>query len=132
MSPSNPVIESFERCRAQTTFMDRFYELFLASSPEIAAKFRDSDLERQKEALLESLQSMLLVREMGGLVKGHLKRVADSHSRHQRDIQGPLYDLWEDCLLQAIGEHDPQFDAELENKWRQALRPGIEFMRSRY
>ena len=126
------VIRSFERCRRSEGFLDRFYELFLASSPAVAEKFRDTDFARQKKALMESLESMLLATEMGGMFKVHLKRVADSHSRGERDIEPTLYDLWEDCLLTAVREHDPQIDDRLEQAWREALQPGIEFMRSRY
>lgn len=132
MTNDNPVIESFERCRSRPTFLDRFYELFLASSPLVATKFSDTDFGQQKAALMESLQSMLLASQMGGMLKVHLKRIADSHSRHGLDISAELYDLWKGCLLTAIREHDPEFDDELERAWRQALEPGIEFMRSRY
>jgi hemoglobin-like flavoprotein len=126
------VIQSFERCRKQPTFLDRFYELFLASSPDVAEKFRDTDFEQQKKALIGSLEGMLLATEMGGLLKIHLKTVADSHSRTRLDISPGLYDLWADCLMSAVREHDPQLDDALEQAWRAALQPGIEFMRSRY
>lgn len=128
----NAVIASFERCRSSPTFLDRFYELFLDSSPAVAEKFSDTDFESQKAALMASLQSMLLASEMGSMLKVHLKSIADSHSRTGLDITADLYDLWSDCLLQAIREHDSQIDADLEREWRQALAPGIEFMRSRY
>ena len=62
----------------------------------------------------------------------HLERLAKLHSRAELDITPGLYDLWLDRLVQAVKEFDPMFDLEIEAAWRHALRPGIEFMKSRY
>ena len=53
-------------------------------------------------------------------------------SRAELDIKPELYDLWLDRLVQAVREFDPKFDPEIETAWRRVLRPGIEFMKSRY
>ena len=39
---------------------------------------------------------------------------------------------WLDCLVQAVKEHDPEASEETEALWRDAMRPGIAFMRARY
>jgi len=31
-----------------------------------------------------------------------------------------------------VREYDPHFDDSTESAWREALRPGVEFMQSRY
>jgi hemoglobin-like flavoprotein len=62
----------------------------------------------------------------------HLERLAKRHSKAELDIKPELYDLWLDRLVQAVREFDPMFDPEIEAAWRRALRPGIEFMKSRY
>jgi hypothetical protein len=43
--------ESFERCMASGRFFDVFYDHFLGSSSEIAAKFQGTDFGRQKRML---------------------------------------------------------------------------------
>lgn len=62
----------------------------------------------------------------------HLKQIAKLHSRHELDIKPALYDLWLECLIQAVKEFDPLFNAEIEKIWRSFMKQGIEFMKSRY
>jgi hypothetical protein len=47
--------DSLERCTTGRRFLDRFYELFVASSAEVAAKFANTDFRVQKAALKVSL-----------------------------------------------------------------------------
>ena len=47
--------DSLERCTSDRRFLERFYELFIASSPEAAAKFAHTDFRVQKAALKVSL-----------------------------------------------------------------------------
>jgi hypothetical protein len=47
--------ESLGRCIECETFLERFYELFMASSPAVGALFRNTDFERQKRVLRDSL-----------------------------------------------------------------------------
>jgi hemoglobin-like flavoprotein len=113
-------------------FLERFYELFLASSPEVRAKFAHTDFRRQRRVLKVSLYLMMLAVE--GRLEGriHLDEIARRHGRGGLGIQPELYDLWLECLIAAVREHDPRFDAETERAWRAVLRSGIEVMKSRY
>jgi hypothetical protein len=43
-----------------------------------------------------------------------------------------LYDVWLECLIEAVKEFDPQYSDEIESLWREAMAFGIEFMQSRY
>ena len=124
--------DSLERCTRSPGFLDRFYELFLASSDDVAEKFRHPDFKRQQRALRVSLYLMMSATE--GKVEGdaHLQRIARLHSRSDRDIKPELYDLWLDCLVRAVKEFDPSFGEETEKAWRRIMRPGIEFMKSKY
>jgi hemoglobin-like flavoprotein len=124
--------DSLERCTRHPRFLDRFYELFLASSEAVARKFTHTDFKKQKRALRTSLYMMMLVTE--GKAEGdvHLERIARRHSRSELDVKPELYELWLDCLIQAVKEFDPSFNRETEGAWRSIMRPGIEFMRSRY
>jgi hypothetical protein len=73
---------SLERCTAKPDFEERFYEIFLASSPKIAEKFATTDFRKQKLALRASFHTMLQAVSDGesGLEK-HLGELADRHSR---------------------------------------------------
>ena len=96
--------DSLERCTSDRRFLERFYELFIASSAE----------EGKPEGNV------------------HLERIAARHSRNALDIGPHLYDQWLECLIQAARECDPLFGGETEQAWRRVMRVGIEFLKSRY
>ena len=124
--------DSLERCTGRPGFLDRFYELFMASSEEVAAKFKHTDFRKQKKALRVSLYKMMLVREGNAGADADLERLAQLHSRRQLDVRPELYELWLDRLIQAVREFDPVFSGETEKAWRNVMRPGIKFMKARY
>ena len=51
--------DSLERCTSARRFLDRFYELFISSSPEVAAKFANTDFRVQKAAVKVSLYMIM-------------------------------------------------------------------------
>ena len=104
----------------------------MASSEEVAAKFKHTDFRKQKKALRVSLYKMMLVREGNAGADVDLERLAQLHSRRQLDVRPELYELWLDRLIQAVREFDPLFSGETEKAWRNVMRPGIEFMKARY
>jgi hemoglobin-like flavoprotein len=124
--------DSLERCTSTRRFLDRFYERFISASPEVAAKFANTDLRVQKASLKVSLYMIMasIQRKPEGTV--HLERIAARHSRAALDIGPHLYDLWLECLIQAVGECDPVFCDETEQAWRRVMGVGIEFLKSRY
>lgn len=123
---------SLQRCTGRSGFMDRFYSLLLASSKEVADKLKGTSTERQKMMLHASLYLMIFVADGRPESYAHLERIARRHSRSELDIRPELYDLWLDCLIQAVKESDPFFSMEIERVWQTIMRQGIEFMKSRY
>lgn len=123
------VQESLYRCLSKPEFMDRFYETFM-SSPDIQAKFQNTNMGLQKIVLRSSLHLML------GVARGQpgegMKKLAESHSRHQRDIPVPMYAKWLEAMVGSAKACDPQFSPELEAKWREVMRSGIDFMTAHY
>jgi hemoglobin-like flavoprotein len=108
-----------------------FYDKFLKSSPEVAAKLANTDMERQKEMLRDSFRHMLTFstkRSSGA----ELERIAKRHSHGDLDIEPRLYTLWLDSLVAAVTELDPEFDSTVETAWRIVMTPGIEFMKGHY
>ena len=120
--------DSLERCMQRTDFIDRFYQIFLASSDEVRKKFENTDFRRQRKMLRSSLFLLILACE--GMPEGlqHLDRIAELHSRKQRDIPPHLYELWANCLLQAVQECDSRFNEQTENAWRSMMKLGIDFL----
>lgn len=124
--------DSLERCTASDEFLDRFYELFLTSSREVAEKFRHTDFPKQKRMLKASLYMMILMAEGKSEIQKDLQRIAKRHSRADLDVRAELYSLWLDSLIQAAREFDPRFTPETEIAWRMIMAQGIAFMQSRY
>jgi hemoglobin-like flavoprotein len=124
--------DSLDRCSSRPGFLDRFYEIFLASSDEAAKKFARTDFQEQTRMLKASLYIMMVASSGRPEFNDHLQQIAKLHSRTELDIKPELYDQWLDCLLQAVKEFDPLFDLDIETAWRRVLQYGIEFMKSRY
>ncbi len=124
--------ESLRRCLEQPGFLERFYELFMDSSPVVYGKLKHMNMAHQKIMVKSSLHIMMAMASGGLQQQKALQELAELHSRRQKDVRPELYDLWLDAMIKAAGESDPQFNAQIEQAWRIALMPGIEFMKSRY
>ena len=124
---------SLERCNAKSGFLDLFYEKFLTSSPKVKEKFSSTDFVRQKSALRESFNLMMLAArdEETGPAR-HLKDLAARHSRRDLNIGSEFYDLWLDCLLVTVKEWDPEFDPKIEAAWESVMTIGIGYMMANF
>ncbi len=123
---------SYDRCQSKPGFLERFYEIFLGSSEEVAEKFQHTDFARQTQVLKASLYMLMLASLGTPEALQHLERMAQLHSRTQLDIRPELYDLWLNCLLKAVGEFDRSFDEQTEGAWRRVLQHGIDYIKARY
>ncbi len=104
----------------------------MGCSDEVAAKFVHTDFHRQKVALTTSLFTILAFARHRVPHEPELERIAQIHSRAGHDIRPEMYDLWLECLMQAVREHDPQFNPCTETAWRNVLARGIAYMKARY
>jgi hypothetical protein len=68
--------DSLERCTSGGRFLDRFYELFVTSSAEVAAKFANTDFRIQKAAVKVSLYMIMSSVEQKPEGNIHLERIA--------------------------------------------------------
>lgn len=122
--------DSLVRCLRGGDFLERFYRLFLASSPEVAAKFAGTDFDRQKRMLRYSLYMMVMAAEGEDEAMEYLQRIAREHGRDGLGVTSEMYDQWLECLLESAAEHDPEWSEETERVWRTIMGGGIELMRS--
>jgi len=125
--------DSLARCNGCSGFVDRFYEIFLASSPKVRQKFAHTDFDRQKAALQASLDLMLsAAADPRKEPDPPLHHLAERHSSRQLNIGAEYYDLWLDSLLAAVKECDPEYNAQIEAAWEKVMMVGIRYMLSRY
>ena len=124
--------DSLERCRQTPGLLDRFYDLFVASSAEVAKKVEHTDFARQKRMLAISLYQLMSF--VDGFPEGgiHFDRIAKRHGRDGLGIKPHLYDAWLDCFIRAVSEYDPHFSADVERAWRTILGRGITVMKAQY
>jgi hemoglobin-like flavoprotein len=115
----------------QRDFLTRFYETFTEQSPQIAAHFEGTDMERQKEMLTQSIHEMVEF-STTRVASERLRQVALRHNRRERNVAPELYEVWLDSLIATAREFDVNFNDELELAWRVVLAPGIAYMKFRY
>ncbi len=126
------VNDSLERCDSQGEFLDAFYRRFFAASSEIADKFKNTDLRRQKRMLRESFYVLLLAYGGDEAAWSLLEERAVRHSRTGLDVEPRLYNIWLDCLIETVREFDTRADGNTVRAWRRVMDKGIAFMAERY
>lgn len=124
--------ESYKRVLGGSTsqendFFDEFYELFTASSPDVAEKFRHTDMAAQKRMMKQSLIHLLNLFATKRVPDG-LTEIARKHSKRGADIPAELYQLWLECLIATVKKTDPRFSDDVELAWRMVCSQGIAFM----
>lgn len=130
MTDENLVFQSYGRCCNSNNFFEDFYANFLASSPEVTAKFVDTNMAAQKHLLRAGILNLVLYAR--GLPPTKLKALAESHSREKLDIQPHLYTYWVNSLLDTIRSHDSESDPACLDAWRRILNKGIEVIKGGY
>lgn len=118
--------DSFQRCLSKPNFLAYFYELFLNASPEVREKFKNTDFKQQTRIIKKSLYSLTLASVGTKESRAEIERLGHSHGKEGLKIPAYLYDLWLDCLLQAVQEYDVGWTPEVERCWRKMLEPHIE------
>lgn len=112
-------------------FVDAFYDRLLASSPEVRAKFAETDFEKQKQVLMLSL-AFISAYAGSGQPNAVIEKIALSHGRGGHDIVPEYYDLWLSCLIDTVREYDPEWSPDVESAWRKTMAPGIAYMKAHY
>ncbi|HUF75942.1 MAG TPA: hypothetical protein VMM35_06670 [Longimicrobiales bacterium] len=122
--------QSYSRCLRSPDFLPRFYEHLLASDPAIPPMFADTQFPRQYRLLQHALGLLLSYGNRPDDML--LERLAAKHSAQSINVRPPMYTLFVDSLLATIREFDDRCDGEVEGAWREALRPGLDYMKSKY
>ncbi len=134
MAENEVFIASLKRCLASPEFLLDFYAFFMDSSEEVREKFAKTDFKVQTRVMADSFWAMSVAAQgpKASAAWGGLPRLAARHGRHELNIRPGLYDIWLDCLVEAVRKHDVQFSGDVEAAWRTTLLPGIEYMRAKY
>ena len=131
-SPDEDVRRSFDRCEATGGFAEIFYNLFLQSSPEVPPYFADTDFDEQRHVLRDSVHMMVTHDVAEPRMREMLDQLGRAHSRDAYNVLPRLYELWLDSICETAMMLDPQWDTDLERKWRARLRPGLQIIMAAY
>lgn len=113
---------SYGRCLRAGGFIERFYELFLASHPDIPPMFEKTDFRQQRLALRRGISIAISHAEGMGMVKRGTDEMARVHSRQGRTpVRPALYGYWIESLLATVREFDPEVTPELLERWREGM-----------
>lgn len=127
--------QSFERALGSggfnNDFVEHFYVNFIGQSEEIAEMFKNTNMSVQKTMLHDSLYLVVDYYNSGKVTDG-MKRIAEVHSRRDKNIAPRLYEFWLDSLIKTVETLDSDYDQEVEQAWRHVLAPGISYMQSKY
>ena len=130
MNAPDIVMQSYGRCCASKTFFDDFYQRFLQSSPEVRAKFTNTDMPAQKLLLRQGILNLVLFAR--GLPPTKLQALAKSHSREKMNIEPHLYHYWVEALISTISQHDRECNDDTIKDWREVLGKGIAIIQAGY
>lgn len=129
----NDVQRSLGQCLRQQGFITRFYDIFLASHPEVRIMFERTDFGRQRKALRRGISVAVSHAGGSGIVKDSMDKMAEVHSRSGRaPVHPDLYPYWVDSLVETVKEFDPSVDARLEARWREAMEVATAYFAERY
>lgn len=126
------VRKSYGRVIAKGGFIERFYEIFLNSTPEIGRMFARTDFKKQNEMLERSLSMSLLFPQGNPIAKQVVDRIRLSHDRAHMNVDPALYRYWLDSLVKTVAERDPEFNAALEQQWRRVLQVTLDYLAEGY
>lgn len=113
---------SYGRCLRAGGFIERFYEIFLDSHPEIAPMFAKTDFQHQRLALRRGISVAISHAAGSSIVRRGTAEMAQAHSRQGRTpVRPSLYGYWVDSLITTIGEFDPEANPALLQRWRDGM-----------
>jgi len=112
--------------------VERFYQDFLERSPEVAPLFAATDFSKQRKLLRASVYVLATRDVEEPQAREMLERIGESHGRARRNIRPELYEVWLDALCQTVRWLDPTWSDEVEQAWREKMRPGIDIITSMY
>ena len=130
------VRQSLGRCLLNkafaNSFLDAFYDAFLASDPRIKPLFSKTDMEKQKDLLRHGLVMLIMYGDGSAMAKSLIEQLATKHDHDHLNIDPRMYRLWTDSLLACVKKYDPKYEDSLSRTWTEVLEPGIAVMKKAY
>lgn len=124
--------QSYGRCLRDRDFIGRFYDVFLASNPDVPPMFAHTDFSRQRMALRRGITMAIFHAGGSRVVDRGIDEMGAVHARDGRcPVPPALYRDWIASLLQVVRETDPEADEALMARWEEAMGVVVETFRAR-
>lgn len=121
--PFDDLQRSYGRCLRNPRFIERFYQIFMASHVDVPALFAHTDFSRQTMALRRGISAAIAHAGGSTLSQRTMMQMAQVHAKQGRAPVPPaLYPYWVDSLLLAVAENDPHYSPQLGMRWRAAMQ----------
>ena len=126
------VKKSYGRCLNAGDFVGRFYEIFLQSHPDVAPKFKNTDMPNQKKLLRFGINYLIMFANKDMAGESAINRIASTHAKDQINIPPYLYSYWRASLLKTIREFDYAYSETIGKDWKTVLDLGIAQISGKY
>ena len=130
MINADAVFQSYGRSCDKPVFFEDFYNTLLGKSPDVRALFANTDMASLRALVRGGV--LWLIMHARGMPDTKIRMLGESHSKKRMNINPIYYSLWLDSLIETLYKHDPEFSRELEECWRDTLRPSIDIISSMY
>lgn len=126
------VQQSYGRCCMSPSFFSDFYTDFIGTSPQIRAKFVNTDFKKQNALLRQGIAFLIMYNAGSATATSAINRLGQSHAKGALNIDPSMYELWIGALMRTVKKHDRQYTPLLDAEWRKVLNKGIASMKSAY
>ncbi|MBD7988763.1 globin [Luteimonas sp. Sa2BVA3] len=124
--------QSYGRCLRDRDFIGRFYEVFLASNPDVPPLFAHTDFSKQRMALRKGITMAIFHAGGSRVVDRGIGEMGAVHARDGRcPVPAALYGDWIASLLEVVEATDPEATPELMARWREAMGVVVETFKAR-
>jgi len=119
-------LETF--CGREARLVERFYALFFGRHPDVRALFGEHGISEREEMIRETLASVLALALAEPWLGENLTAMGRSHAEY--GVEGPMYDAFVDCMLDALEDvAGPDWAPGSREAWHGALGQITETMR---
>ncbi|WP_234498132.1 globin [Vibrio maritimus] len=130
MNSNETFLNSYQRCRIGSEFINDFLDLFCDANPRFQERFQEVDKEKQARMIKASL---ILIQNASttASIRNTIRNLAIKHKDMGLDISAKELDMWVDSLVAIVAIYDPLYEEVIELAWRDALALGVEIMKDK-
>ncbi len=126
------VRSSFNRCCCQDNFIPAFFDRLIATVPQAAERFAETDSATLGTLLHAGIVHLIDFADGVVGIESKIRELGIKHDHKHYNVPPELYGYWIEALVQTASRFDPQFNEALGAAWKDVLQPGTKLMASVY